>query len=351
MIRRLFLLLAALLWATQAHAQIVLPGGGSGSGGGSVNFATTCPTSTQSGSTITLTNNINVITKTGSYTAVNSTDCGSAFTFTLSGAATFTLPAPAAKFSAAAVTNAPTSTNNLVIAPVSGLINNASSISIAPGATIPGIYTDGTNYYPYGGANPAPMGPGYLVGPLYVPWYSTTQTTGTVAQSATVTYCYPNWIANINPPSASNPAGTGSGTIGTISINITTLSAGGNTQVALYNNNPATGQPGTLVASTASMSTAATGAVSSALNASVSQGEYWWCQQSDNTTVRYTVYSASLARAFMNGVTSVASITGNTYAGLSTPSTFGTWPNLSAATFTQTAAIAAAVFFPFSSIP
>lgn len=340
---RRYLTLAALLLCLPAYADNY--SGGGGGGGGSVTLNTTCPTSTQSGTTLTINGTVPINAKTGSYGPA-ATDCGQAFIFTLTGAATYSLPAPSAGFYIPAITNVPSSTNSLTLSPASGQICSTSCAAtyvVAAGAPTVSLISDGTNYYVQ--SSPAALtvsGPGYVVGNYYTQTDVSSIGTGTTAFVVTTTYCAPQWIYNILP------AGGGTGTIGTVAFNVTTL--GGNAQVAIYRNS-VTNTPGTLVANTASINVSTTGIKSGAITASVSPGQYWICFQSDNTALRTQVSTSTIVNPHRVGSLSQAALYTNVVTQLSTTGTFGTWPDLTAASWTQIGAIAPLIEFSFSSIP
>jgi hypothetical protein len=131
-------------------------------------------------------------------------------------------------------------------------------------------------------------------------------------------------------------------TVTALGVWIAVLSAGGNIQLALYASNNATGRPtGNALMSTASITTAATGAVSGTVTpVALTPGNiYWMAMNADNSTVAMTTYinnpplgwlygSATLANLFAG--TNVAALTG-----LSVAQAFGTWPSLTSASFTE----------------
>lgn len=342
--RALARLLAVLLLLTcPAYADNYSGGGGGGSGSG---VSITCPP----GGPFTTLNNIqNIITATGTTTL---STCGAIYKFTTSGATTANLPAPSNGFYLTGITNVPSSTNAVTVTPPSGQIcaaTCAATYSLAAGTSI-GLYSDGTNYYvqyaPSSAATPIITGPGYATGLWYIDPYIVNTATGTTAQAATTAYCTPLSIYNLTATT------NGTGTIGTVAIQVTTLAAGGNTQVALYNN--ATGnRPGTLVANTASISDAATGSITGSITANVAPGFYWWCSQSDNTTVRFTTAGTNLQVSGRAGAANSGNIAGAIAAGFSTTTgitSFGTWPNLTSAVWSGTGNIEPIVQFNFSTI-
>jgi hypothetical protein len=153
-------------------------------------------------------------------------------------------------------------------------------------------------------------------------------------------------------------------TIGALGARINTVSAGGNLQVAIYASNFTTHRPtGLPIASSASLSTTTAGAVSTTLNTSggsialSTNGPQllWWCSNFDNNTATANGSSGTPAMSALMGGTSTQANLQNTSAilsGVSTPQTFGTWPDLTSATFTdQLTVVWVNVQFQISSIP
>jgi hypothetical protein len=128
-------------------------------------------------------------------------------------------------------------------------------------------------------------------------------------------------------------------TTSTVGVRITTLSAGGNIQAAIYPNNPATNQPtGTPLVTSASMSTATAAFVTTAAVAQLTGNViYWFCTNMDNATA-----AASSANVASHGTANLVGSLGSAGAmnglggasnGYNTVATFGTWGDLSAATW------------------
>ena len=148
-------------------------------------------------------------------------------------------------------------------------------------------------------------------------------------------------------------------TISNLGVRVTTLSAGGNVQAAIYANNPATGRPtGNALVSTASMSTASVANVSAAASVQLEPGLYWFATCLDNATAvlaavssTQAIASTTIGSAIASGggaLTTTAGLTGVNVAG-----TFGTWPSLTSATFNESAGSAGygAVVFQVASVP
>jgi hypothetical protein len=123
-------------------------------------------------------------------------------------------------------------------------------------------------------------------------------------------------------------------TISGLSINITTGSAGGNVQLALYSAD-STLLPTNLIDHTGSLSTTNTGAVSGALGANqqVEAGLYWAASQIDNMTAQYTTTHCAINSAvsllfLAIGNPSLSSLFngGNQNIGFIYANSFGTWP-------------------------
>lgn len=146
-------------------------------------------------------------------------------------------------------------------------------------------------------------------------------------------------------------------TINSLGIRVTTLSAGGNVQAAIYANNPTTGRPtGNALASTASMSTTSTGLVNSAVSVQLEPGLYWWATNSDNgTSVLQSVVSAGMLMGMKIGSATQGNALGSgaSITGLAVSQTFGTWPDLTAGSFSEQVNTASmpALVFKVASVP
>lgn len=166
-------------------------------------------------------------------------------------------------------------------------------------------------------------------------------------------YVVGNWYLPIGPSFHVSGANGGIGsirlypafikdtvTLSALGVRISTGSAG-NVQAAIYANNAATGRPtGNPLASTASMATTSSATnVNAAVSVQLTQGLYWFATNIDNTGA--TLISPGTTAPFVSTVIGSAtqssglSSGGSVTVGLSTPSTFGTWPDLTAATFTE----------------
>lgn len=138
-------------------------------------------------------------------------------------------------------------------------------------------------------------------------------------------------------------------TVAALATRITTLFAG-NIQLAIYASDPSTGKPtGTAMAATGDISVASTGMVSANLGASVLlyPGLYWMAVNADNSTVAAQAYNgAASVGAYLIGSATLA----NVDAGATTASllwifaqTYGTWPDLTAASLTESTGTSYAV--------
>lgn len=234
--------------------------------------------------------------------------------------------------------------------------------------------------YVYAQTVPAPQGTAAMVcaNNTVVPapasgkfFYVQCDSTGKLITNASVSdmpdYVAGNWYLPYIIVATSNGQAPGAGsirlvpmylksklTINNLGVNITTASAGGNVQAAIYANNPATGRPtGTALVTTGNMATDATGAVSSTVNIQLNPGLYWFATNSDNSTVTYISNgSTSPYQSIMIGSTSLSNTAGM-LSGLSVTQTFGTWPNLTSASFTElsTSQRIPLVFFRVGSVP
>lgn len=352
---------AALVGASFAQTINVTPRGGGGGGGGSgVNSITkACPAGDPQTGDVTLSNALTVTAESGNFSPSATTDCGGAFVVTLSAPHTMTLPAPASGFYLSAVTNVAASTSPLAMTPTSGLIDGVSSENLPAGRTV-AIYTDGTNYYTDFYVVGSPTGPGYKATNWYIAGGFVASGTSTAPTAATV-YCYPGWIHNVVAP----PTGGGSMTIDALTMRITTIGTS-NATLAIYADDTTASphRPGALVASTNTFVDTSLTVTSQALvsNASLSQGEYWFCGMVNDTTVRYQARSGSatsdLSMVSQIGSATIANSVGgsNNTAGVSTTSgiTFGTWPSTfvgAGATWTEVGTVIPLVGFHIASIP
>lgn len=326
-------------------------------------ITTACPSTGPSTGAVTITSGLAVVNKTGSYTST-SADCGATIPFSLSAAATLTLPAPVAGFFLAQVVNCGSTTSGdpscpaasivpLTIAPASGHIDGLSSESFPPG-TSKGIWTNGTDYFTTNGGT-SQFSPGYTVGPWYLPANYGAINGGGGSINTNSVYCTPAWINDIGAV-----IGGGSGTIGSLGARISTLGTS-NIQLGIYANDftVAPYRPGALLGHTSDIVDTAAGAVSAALTsgAVVSAGLYWMCAEANDNTVRIqSLPVSSTAGSFYAaavGDTSVGNILSGSFLGtvLTVVGTYGTWPaSLHGNSFT-TNSQSSVVAFQFTSIP
>jgi hypothetical protein len=186
--------------------------------------------------------------------------------------------------------------------------------------------------------------PGYIVGNWVAPFgYTSTATSGALAVNTL--RCYPGYIKQ--RVSISSLGGR------------VVANAAGNVQFAIYRANLATGRPtGTPAASTASMSTAAAGTISSAASAQFEQGLYWFCANTDTAALTFTTQMSGTSGIMGQIIGSAAqgSVFGSgsgSLTGVSLAQTFGTWPNVTASSFTELSGnnAIAGVEFLIQSIP
>jgi hypothetical protein len=183
--------------------------------------------------------------------------------------------------------------------------------------------------------------PGYIVGNWYVPWALGQMQTGTAPGLGSIRL-YPAYFLQ-------------QATLNALGLRVSTLSAGGNVQAAIYANNAATGRPtGTALVSTASMSTAAAGNVNAAVSIQLSAGMYWFATNCDNGTAALASFVAgnTWMEALIGGAAQNDLQTGS-LEGLSVTQAFGTWPDLTAASFTEITSVATIplVQFKLASVP
>lgn len=134
-------------------------------------------------------------------------------------------------------------------------------------------------------------------------------------------------------------------TISDLAARVTTLHAANNFQLAIYANNPATNRPtGSELGKTASISTAATGALSAVLaggNITLVPGVVYWaaCNTSSSTVVLTSMASANNYTAYIVGAATLADVAGSNTGCLflTTPLTFNTWGSVTSAVWTPSA--------------
>lgn len=172
------------------------------------------------------------------------------------------------------------------------------------------------------------MQPGYVSGRYYIPFHGASN--AGASPSANSLRLIPFVVQQ-------------SVTISDLATRVNTLSAGGNVQFAVYASNASTLRPtGNALASTASISTAATGAVTGALsgNITLTPGlQYWLASNCDNGTAVFASLGASgTYGAVMIGSSTLVNVFpagGQCLGGLFVAQTFGTWPDLTSGSFTD----------------
>lgn len=168
---------------------------------------------------------------------------------------------------------------------------------------------------------------GYVVNNWYLPVGMQTAA-ASAAMAANFIQCGPGGIAA--------PV-----TINAIGIAISTLSAGGNVQMAIYTN--VSDRPGVLIASTPSSGTGAVATVSSPITATMlgpgtaNGSSIWWCYNLDNNVVRLVASLNTSGFAQMVGDSTITNVLNTTTAGAQGvncnagnctggSSAFGNWP-------------------------
>lgn len=125
-------------------------------------------------------------------------------------------------------------------------------------------------------------------------------------------------------------------TITALGFFINTLSAGGNMQAAIYANSASMRPTGNALASTASVSTASANVgVNAAVSVQLDVGWYWFAANCDNATSRANSVSNDLSPAIIGAASQSAGIFNGAAFGLSVAQTFGTWPDLTSASFSD----------------
>jgi hypothetical protein len=140
-------------------------------------------------------------------------------------------------------------------------------------------------------------------------------------------------------------------TISDLGFRITTLAAGGNIQLGLYAADPVTSMPAGLpIATTASISTAATGSFSADItgpDVALPVGVYWYGVMADNAIVVVAGGATGAPRlARLIGSATLANVASST-PGITYTSgvTYGTWPNLTSSPPTEAAGVAEPYLF------
>jgi len=321
-------LAAALLLALAAPAYADgYSGGGSGGGGGGVtSLSTACPASAGQplSGAVTLTNGNTLTTQSGGGTYnVATTDCGG--TTLLSGTNASLV---SANYSAGNYFDFKNiGTASVTLTPTSGTIDSATSVALMPGVSTR-VTFDGTNYV----TTLLPVqirGALSVANAIYYPLMNYAVSGTSAAGTANHSYCSPFVI--------DQPV-----TISEVDVTISTT-ASGNVQFAIYASGiDATShrrQPqGAALASSASISTNSNPATWSSVALSLTRGVYYFCADSDNTTVRYAGISttSTAGAAWLEGSTTIGGAT-STSVGLDYAGTFGVWPNFTGATFAELA--------------
>ena len=181
--------------------------------------------------------------------------------------------------------------------------------------------------------------PGYIAGNWYNPFEIGAVAAGSAPASGSVR-CTPFMLKSRV-------------TMSDLGVRVTTLSAGGNVQLAIYANDPATMRPtGTVLANTGAISTAATGIFSAAIaggNVTLEPGMYWACINSDNSTAVFQ-YSGTAAQLMVSlvGSTTLA-VLSNTATlnlqGIAVTMAYGTWSTMTGASFLESSNTSFAIVY------
>ena len=129
-------------------------------------------------------------------------------------------------------------------------------------------------------------------------------------------------------------------TIDQLALAITTISAAGNAQAAIYASDPVTQMPtGSALVSSASISTGATGAVAGAVTPrQFTPGLYWAASNCDNAVAIFLSGSSTsdtIAIAIGSATLTNVMTTAGPLNGFAVAATFGTWSDLTSATLTE----------------
>jgi hypothetical protein len=171
--------------------------------------------------------------------------------------------------------------------------------------------------------------PGYIPGNWYLP-YAASGGTGSALAANTISILPMILKSRVS--------------ISQLGARITTGSAGGNVQLALYAHLASSGRPtGAALGSTGSISTTSTGVISAALaggNITLEPGLYWTGINADNATVALVTHTSSQAQtAMMVGSATLGDILwGSTglQVGLTLAQSYGSWPDVTGQTWTET---------------
>ncbi len=144
-------------------------------------------------------------------------------------------------------------------------------------------------------------------------------------------------------------------TINNLAARVSTLFSGGLFQLAIYAANAENYPTGNALISTASISTTTTGLQSGAASKQLDPALYWWALNCDNATAVFNSYGPS---GLMVGQTIGVQGAANVFAaatGLLLAQTFGTWPDLTATSWSSsneaTGANIPAIAFQIASVP
>ncbi|POR42562.1 hypothetical protein [Methylobacterium sp. V23] len=147
-------------------------------------------------------------------------------------------------------------------------------------------------------------------------------------------------------------------TVSQLQARVTTLSAGGNIQLAIYNSDPSTRRVSTLVAKTGNLSTTATGAVAGAFtggDVTLEPGGYWFACMVDNAVcVLLGNGTTSFNHLSFYGSTNGlgASQAAQPAGVLISGQTFGTWPDdVTALNHSEATSRVSAMAFLVASVP
>lgn len=303
----------SLALAQNTGGNPLVPGGGGGGGGGpsSITFTTSCPSSTQTGSTINYINGINAVAKTASYALVSG-DCGTTFDVSGTGV-TMTMPTLAAGYVVAFKnTNASGGANVTISAGAGQTIDGASTYTVAPLQYVQiSASTTGTNYDAGTGAagSNIPTNLGYTSGTYYPSGLNFAPAiTGSAWGTAGMLSCSPYFVS---PPGM---------TIKAIGFGVITADTTPNYASAAIYTNGSNQLPNTLIDSIGStaISLATTGAKSGTVantTDTLPPGWIWTCAASNSTTgVMYGVPLSTSAS--IGGANAVLAIGGGNSAPL-----------------------------------
>jgi hypothetical protein len=193
--------------------------------------------------------------------------------------------------------------------------------------------------YDFGAMRSKVVGLLYAANRWYLPFGVTGAGTGGALNAANAIYLFPGFIVQ-------------KCTLSALGCRISGTPAVGNIQLAVYANGSAMRPTGNALASTASISTnSANTSINAAVSVQLDVGWYWFGANIDNTTATINTVSNALAPGIIGAATQSNILNNGAGWGISVAQTFGTWPDLTSASFTEGFPATPAVQFKVGSVP